>query len=156
MQRFGEQVDDSVDLDYVTHTLCTKYLTHQMLALPTANLLRVVVARRVFQHRLSECSSLAEATYSAVSTAAARSPTPHHLIQQLAAVAALFCDDAVSPAAAEALKALLVAATRASGVTEDHELCNAIGSVAQVVCAIATLPTGLPAVEVLQTRGSSS
>jgi hypothetical protein len=146
-------VDDSVDLNYVTHTLCTKYLSHQTLALPTTNLLRVVVARRARQNRLPECKELSEVTNSAIVKAVARAPTPHHLIQQLAAITALFCEDGMTAGAAEALKGLLVAATRGSSISEDHELCNAIGSIAQVVCAIATLPSGLPAVEILQARG---
>jgi hypothetical protein len=155
LQRFGPTVDDSIDLGEVTRALCTRHLSHLILSLPTANLLRVVVARRAAQRRLSECSSLEGEICKVLDAVRSRAPTPHHLVQQLASTLALLCEHTVSEAAADALHTALTVASRGIVAVDDHEVSNSFGSISQIVCAIARLPVNVPSVAGLQGRGAA-
>lgn len=153
MQRFGTQVDDSVDLNDVVRALCAKHLHSPTLGLPVANLLRVVVGRRAAAGRAAECGPFQESICGAVDALRSRAPTPHHLIQQLAATLALLCASGVSRAATDAFDAALTLGSRGTGASDDHEVCNAHGTVAQVVCAIAQLPASAQNVPALHGKG---
>ena len=154
MQRFGEQVESSIDLLDVTNQICKRHLSHPTLSLPTANLLRVVVARSSSQSGLAAAADLFTATATrALDDARSRSPLPHHTLQTVAATLSTLCADTVPPAAAAALGAAMDAASGATLSADDHEVASAFGTLAQCVIAVSALPPGALRVPELQQKG---
>eukprot|EP00892_Ulva_mutabilis_P004364 jgi/Ulvmu1/229/UM001_0233.1 len=157
IQRFGEQVESSIDLVDVTSQICKRHLPHATLSLPTANLLRVVVARCSAQSNLAAAAdAFTAATTRALDDARSRSPLPHHTLQTLAATLSMLCTDTVSPAAAGALSSAMDAASGATMSADDHEMASAFGTLAQCVIAVAALPPGAMRVPELQQRASDA
>jgi hypothetical protein len=96
LQRFPTQVEDSVDLLDVMKALCAKHFTSPTLALPAANLLRAFAARRCAQGAAASVAPFEASVCGAIDAAQARTPTAHHLIQQLTSILAMLFESAVS------------------------------------------------------------
>lgn len=153
LQRFWRQVNDSLDLIDVTRLIAAQHLGNATLALPTANFMHVVIARRATLERAADCAPLEQHITSALDALRSRAPAPYHLVQQLAAALALMCGTVPSEKAAEGLRTALTVVSRGTIVADDHEVSTAFGAMAQIVCAIAALPLGSAAVDGLRTRG---
>ena len=155
MQRFAEQVESSIDILDVTNKICKRHLSHATLSLPTANLLRVVIARSSSQSNLAAAADAFTATTTrALDDARSRSPLPHHTLQTLAATLAMLCTDTVPPAAAAALSGAMDAASGATMSSDDHEMASAFGTLSQCVIAVSALPPGALRVPELQQKGA--
>jgi hypothetical protein len=115
-----------------------------ILGLPTANLLRVVVSR---------CAAKGSPTVTALEAARSCTPLPHYTLQALAAALSTLCIDSVTPQASGALGSAMDAAMAHAGVSDDHEMASAYGTLSQCVIAVSKLPPGAHRVPDLQKKG---
>jgi hypothetical protein len=155
VQRFGEQVDSCINLIEVTSQICQRHMSHMILGLPTANLLRVVVSRCAAKGQLAAASSaFVSPTVTALEAARSCTPLPHCMMQALAAALSTLCIDSVTPQASSALGSAMDAALAHAGVSDDHEMASAYGTLSQCVIAVSKLPPGAPRVPDLQKKGA--
>lgn len=155
LQRFGEQVESCISLLEVTSQICQRHITHTVLGLPTANLLRVVVSRCAAKGQLAAASAaFVSPTVTALEAARSCAPLPHYTMQALAAALSTLCIDSVTAQASNALGSAMDAAMAATGVTDDHEMASAYGTLSQCVIAVSKLPPGAPRVPDLQRKGA--
>ena len=147
-------MDSCVNLLEVTSKICQRHMTHTVLGLPTANLLRVVVSRCAAQGQLAAASAaFVSPTVTALEAARSCAPLPHYTMQALAAALSTLCIDSVTAPAANALGSAMDAAMAATGVSDDHVMACAYGTLSQCVIAVSKLPPGAPRVPDLQRKG---
>lgn len=154
MQRFREQVESCIDLLDVTNSICKRHMPHGVLGLPTANLLRVVVSRCAAKGQLAAASvAFLNTTVTALESARSCTPLPHYKMQALAGALSTLCVDSVNHQAANALGSAMDAAMAHTGLSDDHEMASAYGTLSQCVVAVSKLPPGAPRVPDLHRKG---
>lgn len=147
-------MESCISLLDVTKQICQRHMSHIVLGLPTANLLRVVVSRCAAKGQLAAASTaFVSPTVTALEAARSCTPLPHYTMQALAAALSTLCIDSVTAQTSSALGSAMDAAMVHTGVSDEHEMASAYGTLSQCVIAVSKLPPGAPRVPDLQKKG---